>query len=964
MTERDARKTRYENLNKDGLRIINNMVEAKLIVETSIKDLEDDWTNLDLVLKRFQGDLEHTKDSESLKDDLVNLDKWIDLNSEGLDEIEGSTLAEIEEMLRRQEDFEKSIAVQEGRFQSTLGRLSKYAENVQSKVEKQEEERINPDEKKQDSAYRNNGIKSGTDSFEGTAERSSIPLEDHGRQTETADNRLEKATSVNEGNKLYHSRAGTDELALKNNKESVESAWKQKKGLARTYSSESRAKDPYEDIFGTVGSMDIGDVKHYEIERDSSPVAVTEDDPNHSSLYATQSLVRSNDDMKSSLFKLVGKSEGHQSIKEIKDAVKSIPSSSIKMADCPQKPDEQHFVIPQREERDRRTIQTSGPEVALDMSIPTKVTDTERAPSIVKDNYDEEDVSQPNFEDDITDHDQNFENISDLNADKDDVLNKHPFGDSCSKGKIEIPDLAGAVPGTDKEFMGITKEPEFMEPIEEPILIPETHDIIVESMPDMAEMFGYPEPNKENFPALEGSADFEFFDSEDDDEIEFNFDVPKENSVTTRDPFESRISVEEFDRRMSLPRDDERLNDAKVSGDDFELFIEDPDEVKTPRDFKGEKEDGDDVVSGNLSGIQIKISAEDVNDILTNDDVTKREDHSLGHGTSNYEIKNPNSSITEEVTDDLKEDSLSFKDSLASNKTLKKSNKMGSKDIISFKEIESNMNMPENIVTEPSSNKHDEGTRESPVQHSPREYVVKTSDIGDLSKNSQAIISVIQPAEFEDDTMGLTEAFPQGDYGSKDVSLKFAGDLKIREEFGVGGKRSPNRKWQSFYSVIIESSLVFFQSKDYFKRERNPEKEFSLDGAMIHVEPTNNSLKNILRLRLSDRSECLIMSEDEEIVNDFLMAVTECTGMMGQEDSVSLPPAPPPPSLPKDIVMKSEIKSVAAASDVAKYEVAGKSLEMKASGRSVPEPELSSDGRSSAIFTTLWPQIKLLCYEN
>ena len=947
LTERDARKTRYEILNKDGLRIINNMVEAKLIVEASIKDLEDDWTNLDLALKRFQDDLEHTKDSESLKDDLVNLDKWIDLNSEGLGEIEGSTLDEIEEMLRIQEDFEKSIAVQEGRFQSTLGRLSKYAENVQSKFGKQEEERTNPDEKMQDPAYRNIGSKSGNESYEGTAERPPMTLEDHGRQTQTADNKLEEATSVNEGNKLYHSRADTDKLALKNNKESVECAWKQKEGLTRIYSSESRAKDPYGEVVGTAGSVDKGEIKHSEIECDSSLTVMIKDDPNHSALYATQGVVKSNDDFRSSLFNRVGESEGHQSSKEIEDAVKSTPSSSNKISDYPQKADEQHFAIPQREQRDRGSLKTSSPEVVHDMSIPAKITDTERAPSIVKDNYDEEDVSQPNFEDDITGHDQKFEDISDLNADKDDALDKHPFDDSCSNSEIEIPDLLSAVPGTKKELTETTKELEFMEPIEEPIeepiLNPETHDAIVESMPDMDEMFGYPKLNKENFPAFQGSADFEFIDSEDDDEIEFNFDVPKghDESVTTRDPFESRISVEEFDRRMSLPKDDERLNDVEVPGDDFQLFIEDPEEVETPKDFKGEGKDDDDVESGNLSGIQIEISAEDVNDVLMNDDVTKREDHSLGQGTNYYEIKNPNSSITEEVTDDLMEDSPTFKDSLASNKRWKEGNKMGTEDIVSFKESDTNMNMPENIVAEPSSHRHDEGTHEYPVQYSPKEYDVKTSDVGNLSRNSQPMISIIQPTDFEDDTMGLTEAIPQGDNGSREVLLKFAGDLKIREEFSVGGKRSPNRKWKSFYSVIIKSSLVCFQSEDYFKHKRNPEKEFSLDGAMIHVEPTNINLKNILRLRLGNRSECLIMSEDEEIVNDFLMAVIECTGMMGQEDSVSLPPAPPP------VVMKSEIKPVAAASDVA-----GKSLEMKASSRIVPEPELSSDGRSSAIFTT------------
>eukprot|EP00112_Aurelia_sp_Birch-Aquarium-sp1_P010664 Seg2271.6 transcript_id=Seg2271.6/GoldUCD/mRNA.D3Y31 product="Spectrin alpha chain non-erythrocytic 1" protein_id=Seg2271.6/GoldUCD/D3Y31 len=878
LTERDARKTRFESLNKDGLRIINNMVESKLIVETKITDLQEDWTNLDLALKRFLGDLEHTKDSESLKDDLVNLDKWIDLNSEGLDEIDGSSLDEIEEMLRRQDDFEKSIAVQEGRFQSTLGRLSKYAENVQSKFEKRGAEKINPEQKIKDPAYRNDGDKNGSESYEAVVERPPMTLEDPGRQTLAAENKLKDVTSVNEGNKLDHLRMDSDKFDLKKYTNSLESAGQHKEGVTRKGSNKRRAEVPTEEA---LGSMKIEGMEQAGIERDFKPATAIKDHPDHLAFQGTQSLVKSNNYTKSNPSKQVEEPGGQQSSKETEDALNSMPFRSIKMGGGPQEAvtDEQQFTIPEKQERVKGNLQISSPGIVDDMSIPVKIIDSERAPSSVKDDIEEEDASQLNFEDDIWQRDPSFEEISYLNADKGAALDQQPFDDSISNTAIDIPDLSSAVPGTKNEFMEPINEPEFIEPVEEPILIPETHDTFVESMPDMDEMFGYPELNEENFPASEVSADFEFFDSEDDDEIEFNFDVPKGNAITNRDPFESRSSVEEFDRRLSLPREDERPKDEY-----------------------------------------------------------------LDHGANKHEIKNPSSDIRKEVTYQLREDSATFEDSLASGKTWKDSSKIGSKDIFSSTEGDRNINMPEIIVSGQSSRRHDEQSRENPTQYTPRDYGVMTSDIGDLPKNSQPQIVVSQPIEFEDDTIGLKGSFVRDENESK-VSLKFSGDLKIREEFSVGGKRFPNRKWKPFYSVIIESLLVCYQSEDYFKRKRIPEKELNLDGSMIHVEPTNNNnnMKDILRLRLSDRSEYLVMSEDEGIADNFLMAVTDCTGMMGQEDSVSLPPAPPPPSLPKDAAMKTEIRPNSLEGSPGEFRAAGKSSMMGASDRNVPDPELSSD---------------------
>ena len=136
LTERDALQSRIDNLFQEAGKLVEAIPDVSSIINEEIQSLSQDWRSFENELKSFHEDLDDTKDSEALKDDLVNIEEWIAANDGTFGDFEGSSLDEIEEMLRLQDDFEKSIAVQEGRFQSTLGKLSKYTEKVENKYTK------------------------------------------------------------------------------------------------------------------------------------------------------------------------------------------------------------------------------------------------------------------------------------------------------------------------------------------------------------------------------------------------------------------------------------------------------------------------------------------------------------------------------------------------------------------------------------------------------------------------------------------------------------------------------------------------------------------------------------------------------------------------------------------------------------------------------------------------------------
>eukprot|EP00794_Sanderia_malayensis_P017764 gene17764-19538_t len=140
VSEQGGRQAGLEKLLSTGRRMINDNHGAQSVIKNEINCLEKDWQTLQGKLRTFEEDLQHSQVSESLTDDLMNLDNWLEGNNDQFhDDLPPGDLDEIEDMLKMHDDLEKSIKVQEDRFQSVLSRLSEYEENMGDKVGKNRE---------------------------------------------------------------------------------------------------------------------------------------------------------------------------------------------------------------------------------------------------------------------------------------------------------------------------------------------------------------------------------------------------------------------------------------------------------------------------------------------------------------------------------------------------------------------------------------------------------------------------------------------------------------------------------------------------------------------------------------------------------------------------------------------------------------------------------------------------------
>eukprot|EP00794_Sanderia_malayensis_P017767 gene17767-19542_t len=140
VSEQGGRQAGLEKLLSTGRRMINDNHGAQSVIKNEINCLEEDWQTLQGKLRTFEEDLQHSQVSESLTDDLMNLDNWLEGNNDQFhDDLPPGDLDEIEDMLKMHDDLEKSIKVQEDRFQSVLSRLSEYEENMGDKVGKNRE---------------------------------------------------------------------------------------------------------------------------------------------------------------------------------------------------------------------------------------------------------------------------------------------------------------------------------------------------------------------------------------------------------------------------------------------------------------------------------------------------------------------------------------------------------------------------------------------------------------------------------------------------------------------------------------------------------------------------------------------------------------------------------------------------------------------------------------------------------
>ena len=789
LTEKDARKSRFDSLMKDGMRIIDTVFEIQGIVESEIGNLQQDWQNLNLELKGFHEDLKHTEHSESLKDDLVNLDKWIAVTSEGFEDVEGTSLDDIEELLRNQDDLEKSIAVQEERFQSTLGKLSKYTEKFGAKYAKRH-------------SLDKESISSDRGNASNKEERENREFASRNRKEISVSNKIQEVLPKSASTTTYAEVC----------------ADKASQGPA------NRSRG-FENSGVKVKAQHIGNAAEEKTPKQDEETGLLSFKENQNTEHAS---IENNDLSQKWAEGSMSVNEEHLQSRKLKDEDKiSKQLENIFTDPIPKKSHSQSTMTSASSHENQRSSDKNYME---ELITPIEMKPAENAPALAESIL------------------QYVDSVKDTN------VIKNEDNKRISDGIFEL-DMNKQV----DENMNQNVSPK----------------------------------------AIENSSDFVTEFSDDEENIEFVFEQPAESgneklfSLLAEMGYDDEASDGGIKTQIEIADDSQDRNSVLLQKE-IEDFAK---EFATEKDDIGYVKQGEVIMENPIVGaLLVK------NESLVPDrKVTDRYDgkSSVLHGSidlplaSNpFEFENENELSTAPFHVDSENELTSEKMFFSNSAVNENLGMFESPRLSGMKEPPVlDIKLTENIVQSKSVMEDYKGGA-SEKQH-PKDNV---------NTPSVPVIVVSRASRSEEGLMG----------GRNEGKLKtnvfdFAGHLEFKEKETSKAMRISMRKWREFYVVISENTLILHQSETAFKQRNNPLKSHILEDVLISVEPTAQTNDDLLRLQFADKTNYQIRSADKEVLDDFLMAVTECTQMNSKEDTVSLPPAPPPPQLPMDA---AEIKKV------------------------------------------------------
>lgn len=147
-TEIDARQPAFKNFYDTGRSIQKDHFLLKEI-EDRVRNLEARMNLLQNTWRNRSDIYEQNRDLQTFKRDSNLLENWLDVRQEILrDEKVGESISQVEELIRKHDDFEKTIAAQEDKF-SALRRTTlverafaeqKHREMLDKQAEKERQE--------------------------------------------------------------------------------------------------------------------------------------------------------------------------------------------------------------------------------------------------------------------------------------------------------------------------------------------------------------------------------------------------------------------------------------------------------------------------------------------------------------------------------------------------------------------------------------------------------------------------------------------------------------------------------------------------------------------------------------------------------------------------------------------------------------------------------------------------------
>lgn len=839
MTERDARQSRIDNLAKDALRLAESMPDMKSIIDVEMKSLHQDWQCLNDELKGFKEDLDDTKDSETLKDDLVNLEKWIESNGVIFVDAEGSSLDDIEEMLRQQDDFEKSIAVQEWHFQSTLGRLSKYTEKVESKYAKRSSI---------------NDLRRSIDKVDGKGNKSLFDEEI----------KSEKYSNYDKDDSVLNPQAN---VTYQSNGREIQS------NNAKDGAIENMGKSPFQN--GT-----IVEVTEEKIES-SRPKRIRTD----------------------------GRSIDVYDADESGNISGQFGKAGMDLEEALRQPSEEDQVTKgqitrtqERISRDaRRENGSEKPSAIIDVQSPSKIDDgKDPSTSFKNDQQSFNEVMQGNrvFKE-LQVNDRLAKNSVDESHPQ-----EHVFRDSYKTVRMD----------NAKDSHHATK----LSTSDEPDMSYVTDESIIPAQ----------------VMVTEASMDFSFFDDDDHDYSDETSRSTIEMEITERDIIatpSTQVTKDGIHKELQLAINEEVNNNERSETEDLPAY---------------EGEDRNDANSNNEgrisdSRLQQSDAFKDIGKNGMDETVASFEDsfdpslakqvEFIHHNLPDVQIVKRSSASQ---SDEELGPSLDFEAGIESDDVdIKWADEFEENYVDDSTQEFSKHGLQEekgHVLNRPGFNEEENGKNRSPQQihHHYDDKMDKLTDVTPVRPLPSILVS--RPSTTEEE---IKEQPDRGNF----AKLDFAGSLEFKQDIAPGRRKSPFRKWTDFYVVILGKLLFFYDSEESFKRAAPAKQELNLEGAMISVEPGYSS--SILRLTASNNSEFLVRCEDEDVIDDFLMAVSESAEINCNEDTISLPPAPPPPEIQQDLADKNFITSDGLGSSTT-----------ETSKSSIPQPELSSEGMPFSLF--------------
>eukprot|EP00795_Rhopilema_esculentum_P013545 gene13545-4433_t len=804
LTERDARQSRFDSLMKDGMRIIDTVFEIQEIVESEIGKLRQDWQNLNLELKSFHEDLKHTEHSESLKNDLVNLDKWIAVTSEGFEDIEGTSLDDVEELLRNQDELEKSIAVKEERFQSTLGKLSKYTEKFGAKYAKRHS--LDKETPKSSSDRENASNKEERENRDFSSKhRKEISVSD--KIKEEADDKVfgfaKETIQPKPASIATYAEVSADEAS--------QGPANKSRGLEK---SDVKVKAQY-----------IGNAAEEKTPKQDEETGLLSFKENQNTEHAS---LANNDFNQKWAEGSLNINEEHLGSRKSKDENETSKQLENMFTDPIRK--ESHSQGTKTSASSHENQRSSDRDPMEEIITPIEMKPAENAPSLA------ESILQ--YDDSIKE--------TDLIK----IVDNRRINDSL----FEL-DMSKQV----DENMNQNVSPE----------------------------------------AIESSSNFVTEFSDDEEKIEFVFEQPAESG---NENLFSLLAEMDYDDEASDGGSETHydfVDDSQDRNNDlFQKEIEDfAKEFATEKDHKDYVKQEEVIMENPTDGVLLVQNESPVPDRKVTDRYD--EQSSVLHGSIDpplasdpFEFENENELSTAPFPVDSENEPTSermFFPNSDVNENLSRSDGPRSSDLKVPRVLDTKL-AEKSVQSKSVMEGYKVGASEK--QH-PKDNV-KTPSV--------PVIVVSRASRSED---GLTGSRNEGKL--KTNVFDFAGHLEFKEKEASKAMRLSMRKWREFYVVISENTLILYQSEAVFKQRNNPLKSHVLEDVLISVEPTAPTNDDLLRLQFADKTNYLVRSADKEVLDDFLMAVTECTQMNSKEDTVSLPPAPPPPQLPIDA---AEIRKV------------------------------------------------------